>query len=412
MISDDILSPAMGGPPIGFPAPGPLLPPGIAQGAAPGPWGPGLGLPMPGKELDALSYGTDQYPMLGQRPDIWHFSVDRYAAGVPTATQPDVFTEGAWGPNFEAAADVFKNWFPSSVNNTVYLDGDGMGPVPWSLGLVESPGVPPGAGLAPNDNLDALNIDTLPHEVSGQFPIYFSVDSGLMDPKTGIFDPDGAALQGFSGADILVSQNGVVGVYAPAGALQLDGLGTYPNGDDVDALILVEDGDGIFNANFDLLLFSVRRGSAIIGTLDSIHHLPIEEGDILMALPGEYGSPGIFIQAEALGLITMRTHGGGVFPFADDLDALDVRMPIMGDTNDDGVIDIVDLTALAANWFNPNPPWWTSGDYDNNGVVDIVDLTALAANWGLVGDPPPVPEPVTVALLSVGCLALLRRRRR
>ncbi len=412
MISDDILSPAMGGPPIGFPFPGPLPPPGIAQGAAPGPWGPGLGLPMPGADLDALSYGTDQFPMQGQRPDIWHFSVDRYAAGVPTMTPPDVFTEGAWGPAFEAAADVFKNWFPMSGNNTVYMDGDGMGPVPWGLGLVESPGIAPVPGQTTDDNLDALNIDTLPHEVSGvAVPIYFSMDSGFVDPLTGLADPGGAPVQGFSGADIMMAQNGVLSMYAPAGALQLDGLGQFPNTDDVDALVLLEDGDGIFNPNFDFLCFSVRRRSAIIGTPDIILGLPIEEGDILLAMPGPAPAPGILIQAEALGLTTMRTHGGGVFPFADELDALDVRMPILGDTNDDGVIDIVDLTALAANWFNPAPPWWTSGDFDGNGVIDIVDLTALAANWFTVGSAPPVPEPTTLALLALGGLSLLRRRR-
>jgi len=414
MTPDDILTPAPGGPPLGWPGPGPMPPPGIAYGSPAGPWGPGLGLIMPGGELDALSYGHDDYPMQGQAPDIWHFSVDRYATGVASATPPDVFTEGAAGA-MEAEADVFKNWFPSSANNTVWLDGDGMVPIPWGVGLIEAPGVPPTPGIIPNpgDDLDAVDIDTLPHDVSAQFPIYFSLDSGLVDPISGVPNPGAAPANGFSGADILVSNGGVVGVYAPAGALGLDGLGQVPNSDDVDALCLVEDGDGVFNPNNDLLLFSVRRGSSIIGTLDAILGLPIEEGDILIALPGPAPAPGIFVQAEALGLVTARSGGGGAFPWADDLDALDVRQPIPGDTNDDGKIDIQDLTALASNWYNPNPVWWTSGDFNNDGVVDIQDLTALASNWYTVGSPPPdtAPEPATFALLAIGAVALLRSKR-
>ncbi|MCK4275051.1 MAG: hypothetical protein KAX78_00950, partial [Phycisphaerae bacterium] len=333
----------MGGPPIGFPGPGPLPPPGIAQGAAPGPWGPGLGLPMPGADLDALSYGTDQFPMQGQRPDIWHFSVDRFAAGVPTMTPPDVSTEGVWG-NCQAAPDVFKNWFPLSNNNTAYTDGDGMFP-PGALGvgLIESIlGIPPDPGMQKeDDDLDALDIDTTPGDVSGQMPIYFSLDANFNDPLDGIGNTGSAALNGFLGGDILRSVGGGVPVvYATPGQLSLDMNGR--DTDDLDALVLVDDGDGLYQPAVDFVAFSVRRGSGVIGMIDSIMSMPISEGDILVPQGGAGGmTPGILVPAEWLGLATLRSGTVGPYNFDDDLNALDVRTPILGDTNDDGVIDIV-----------------------------------------------------------------------
>ena len=148
-------------------------------------------------------------------------------------------------------------------------------------------------------------------------------------------------------------------------------MGLEPNGadtDDLDALKLWENGVDGYQASdvpfdwmtglTDMLLFSVRRGSAIIGTNDSIFGAPIEEGDVLTtpcsagsSLPDGTtcvggGAPGIFTAAEWLGLATVRS---GTFAtwfdqnndpiinpaynanqWADDLDALDQKVPLPG----------------------------------------------------------------------------------
>ncbi len=76
-----------------------------------------------------------------------------------------------------------------------------------------------------------------------------------------------------------------------------------------------------------------------------------------------------------------------------------------GDTDGDLKVDIVDLTALGANWstISPGAKNWNQGDFNYDWIVDIADLTALAANY--------IPEPATLSLVVLGGLGLLRRKR-
>lgn len=135
-------------------------------------------------------------------------------------------------------------------------------------------------------------------------------------------------------------------------------------------MILAENGDGVYqpSVNFydwlggatDMLLFSVRRGSAIIGLNDSQFGVPIEPGDILAPPLAPGARPRIFIAAEQLGLRTARM---GHTLFGDDVDGLATTGEPYEDCNHNGRDDAVDI-ALGS-----------SSDSDGNNVPDECEQT-------------------------------------
>lgn len=340
-----------------------------------------------GIEVDAMSQGTDGLLVaafglsgrpLGAFDDIW-FSVDEQANGAPgVGTSPNVGSESFVA---DASADVFVVYGlgvgpigpagPAGANVGTF-DGNGaasaqpVGSLYPGVGLAEPnpPGVTPPLG----DNLDSLDIDALlGFPPTGAF---YSLDGSFTDPATGIVNSGSAALQGVSSGAVLfvATPGGTPGVYAPALTLGLDMLG--PNTDDIDALSIAENGLPGFQPSMapydwmtgttDMVLFSVRRGSAVIGSPDSIFGAPIEPGDILTTpLPTAVGGvspfPGILFSAESLGLSTNRTNQ---VMFGDDLNALDVTTTACFDCNNNGVEDAVDISL------------GTSSDVNGNGVPD------------------------------------------
>ena len=277
--------------------------PGIvisAVAGGPGQVPGGLGI-VPGPqgfvEVDALSAGGDM-------PTEFFFSVDEFAEG----TRGDLLTYGALGAQ-EAPADLFEGWgqSPAAPTSPPWLVNRSYDGLTW--GLVEPD--PPTSGALPDagDNIDAVG------SLHGGGRTYFSLDAGFADPlePSPPVNSGTAAANGFSGADILVSTpGGTPSVWMPATALGLDLAG--PDTDDLDALIL--------HADWGTFLFSVRRGSAVIGQLDSRFNIPIEPGDILEPplAPGQ--TPAIVVAAEVLGLATVRSGSPNQWGFGDDLDAL------------------------------------------------------------------------------------------
>jgi hypothetical protein len=314
--------------------------------------------PPPGRqvgELDALSYGTEPFLLPSAVQHYWTFSVDEFAAGRPGVPGPSVTTEGVnttliSGP--EAAGDIYASpqgpgpFLPYPGVNTGLFDGNG-GFTPFAApGLnLREPAFPTVGQIDSGDNLDAWDLDQSPPPgIFGTVwlnDVYFSLDSAFQDPLevSQPYNTGTAQANGFLGGDVLVTTNpgGPAALFASSFALGLNHSGG--DDDDLDALVLAENGDGVYTPPTapyswvggvtDMLLFSVRRGSAVIGQLDSLLGLPIEEGDILMPATTPGGFPGIFVPAEALGLLTIRTHGPNLpFGHADELDALDVQQII------------------------------------------------------------------------------------
>ena len=59
-----------------------------------------------------------------------------------------------------------------------------------------------------------------------------------------------------------------------------------------------------------------------------------------------------------------------------DLDVAGTRQAVLGDLNDDGLVNAIDLALLLGAWGTSGP-----GDLNNDGVVGAADLSILLSNW-------------------------------
>jgi len=84
--------------------------------------------------------------------------------------------------------------------------------------------------------------------------------------------------------------------------------------------------------------------------------------------------------------------------------------PVPGDANRDAVVDAFDLAILANNYHGSGKPW-IDGDFNEDGDVNVFDLAALANNYRYGTGGSPIPEPAALALLTLGGLAMVRRKR-
>ncbi len=106
----------------------------------------------------------------------------------------------------------------------------------------------------------------------------------------------------------------------------------------------------------------------------------------------------------------LNNHNGAIH-----IDGVSIETILFGDLDGDGFVGIADLNIVLGNWNqNVTPGDLTQGDFDGDGFVGIGDLNGILGNWNN-GVPPGaganIPEPGTLALLTIGLTAVHHRRR-
>ena len=94
-----------------------------------------------------------------------------------------------------------------------------------------------------------------------------------------------------------------------------------------------------------------------------------------------------FLAGAIVGVLAILMHVGPDHQAAAQQVLIDSTGPsimassgLMGDANDDGLVDDDDLSLLLANWGSGGG--WGVGDFDASGTIDDDDLSLLLANWG------------------------------
>ena len=110
-----------------------------------------------------------------------------------------------------------------------------------------------------------------------------------------------------------------------------------------------------------------------------------------------------------------QSHAGnGLFQsveFGDESVVFRNYFALAGDANGDGFVDTTDFNAWNANKFT-NGTDWTSGDFNGDGSTDGTDFNIWNANKFTSIETSVVPEPNGIAMMFIGLVCLLSRRRK
>ncbi|MEM6749506.1 MAG: endonuclease [Planctomycetota bacterium] len=213
-----------------------------------------------------------------------------------------------------------------------------------------------------------------------------SVGFSVLDHSEGSFDA-------LADQDVLNLDFGVVPLIPGSASLGFDiynvqALSGFTAGLDLDAI--GESGDAEFST--DLALFSGLAGgssngfqamldTSATGVYSKTITLSVSDEDITGAVAGSD--------------LTLNLTGSVTFA---------------GDANLDFVVDLLDFDVLAQNFGQVGGAVWGDADFNGDGNVDLLDFDVLAQNFG-AGSPAAVPEPASLALLGLGGVAAMRRRR-
>lgn len=350
-------------------------------------------------ELDALSgpgtFGAFDLERGAEPTFALIFSVDRAAQG---AVPPDPALVAAGFPfnvfeqsnRNQAAGDAFValTLFSRSGpvlaplraldNNTLVFNHGDAGGIDYNI---EPATVSPDTTLAPGtpiSDADAAmgtgaTAPLVPSELrGGNLPFYFSTSRS---------SPSLAVLPGTSsGADVYVDElpDQPFGERLYVGPAQL-GL---VHDDDINALIVFDDGDRNFEPLIDQVIFTLTADSP---SLESIGAGP---GDLLTSRGG--GVFGVFASSLRLGVrhidvVDMLDYVpcGNLMTCVQNW-AIGLNCDCPADTNCDGVINLSDLTNLLSGYgFDASSASYNERcDFDLDWDVDLNDLTFLLSNFG------------------------------
>ncbi len=362
----------------GSPTIGPSLRPSdVLDKPGPSPVIPGaaLGLVNPLDEIDGLSRPRDGFDPSSTFAVL--FSVDRASVG---AVPPDPALVAINRPfnvqdqalRGQAAADLFMSTLmfnmagpispgpfrgPGGNNTSVINQGD-TGGVDYDLKPNKS---------SMTDTTGELqdDVDAVADKEGGGGPMRGGEGGGTGGgPGTGqpggLFfsatrnSPSLSQLPGTpSGANIYFDPEpeipGTTVLYAPA---QLLGLQPGPLGDDIDGLVVIDNGDRVFTPGQDFILFTLSRESPSLGAA-------FRPSDILASVGG--GAFIRFAQAADLGLLPTDHIDALEILITDDVDDAIFRHALLrvlpGDSDGDGVYTPVDCAGFEPCFSGPNMPF-------------------------------------------------------
>jgi len=260
---------------------------------------------------------------------------------------------------------------------TAFLGVDGNGAFRQSGGLVES-----------NDSIVIASEATanFSYELSGG-TLDLNRQAIFMGDGNGTFEFTGGRLDGTAYLNFSLTQTG--GVLA-TGSVP-DDMITQIDGDfniSGDGAIEIQIGgfDPISQHDVIFVVGAATLGGSV--NVSFVNGFSPQVGDAFEVLFSELGSiTGEFdsLSFPALPGLDGRLIYDGPSVF---LEVIEDTGGLLGDTNDDGVVDIVDLNNVRNNFGSVG-----LGDTDGNGTVDITDLNNVRNNFGAVA-----PSPVALSL--------------
>lgn len=193
--------------------------------------------------------------------------------------------------------------------------------------------------------------------------------------------------------------------------------------------VIAGSGSSSFWAYLDTATAGTYSATWTFGTADEALPGAAAGDDLVLTLLGEVTAASVLgdfngngvLDAGDIDLLSAAIGGGDLSYDLDedgqvtaaDKDMLvgDLIGTFYGDADLDLDVDDDDFDLLKGNY--DASAGWAGGDFTGDGTASLGDLGMLSANYGQVAaGGTPIPEPATLAVLTLGGLACLRRRRR